>query len=299
MQNRNRSLVARRLAPWLAVLVVAVRHARADTGIENAWLAAYPSSTTDDAAVAATGSTCVVCHFTPTDGSTWNAYGWKMRENILSGQTVATAIANAGPPNSDLDPAGWTNLAEIALGAQPGWTPGASNTCYYKTSTSTNQPPPAALAVVLDPACNPVSVYCTSGTTSIGCLPAIAGIGQPSASAGSGFTIQTTGIEGERNGFVFHGVNGPAATPWGPGSTSYSCVASPVQRSRTQYAGGMSGQCDGVFALDWNNYIATHPGALGQPFGGGEIVWAQVWFRDPPAPRTTNLSNGLMFQVCP
>jgi hypothetical protein len=25
----------------------------------------------------------------------------------------------------------------------------------------------------------------------------------------------------------------------------------------------------------------------------------QAWFRDPPAPGTTNLSNGLQFRTCP
>jgi hypothetical protein len=28
-------------------------------------------------------------------------------------------------------------------------------------------------------------------------------------------------------------------------------------------------------------------------------VNAQAWFRDPPAPGTTNLSNGLQFTMCP
>jgi hypothetical protein len=54
-----------------------------------------------------------------------------------------------------------------------------------------------------------------------------------------------------------------------------------------------------VLSIDWNAYIASHPSALGQPFAGGETVWAQAWFRDPPAPKTTNLSDGLVFVVGP
>ena len=46
-------------------------------------------------------------------------------------------------------------------------------------------------------------------------------------------------------------------------------------------------------------YIATHPFALGQPFTAGRHVWAQAYYRDPPSPFTTNLSDGLHFVVCP
>jgi hypothetical protein len=60
-----------------------------------------------------------------------------------------------------------------------------------------------------------------------------------------------------------------------------------------------AGACDGVLSEDWNLYVATHLGALGQPFTGGETVWAQGWFRDPPAPKTTNLSNALVFSTFP
>jgi hypothetical protein len=64
-------------------------------------------------------------------------------------------------------------------------------------------------------------------------------------------------------------------------------------------SGGTNGACDGTLAEDWNAYIATHPGALGQTFSGGEIVRAQAWFRDPGSAKTTALSNGLVFTVDP
>ena len=54
-----------------------------------------------------------------------------------------------------------------------------------------------------------------------------------------------------------------------------------------------------ALAVDWNAYVASTPGALGTPFAGGETVWAQAWFRDPGAPKTTNLSDALRFDVCP
>jgi hypothetical protein len=68
-----------------------------------------------------------------------------------------------------------------------------------------------------------------------------------------------------------------------------------VQRLLPQHSGGTTGACDGVRAEDWTLYIATHPDALGQPFTGGETVWVQGWFRDPPA-RTRVPRGGLTSQ---
>jgi hypothetical protein len=156
---------------------------------------------------------------------------------------------------------------------------------------------------VFVPSTTPVGAtsFCTSSTTSHGCVPSIGATGSPSASAGSGFTISVSNVEGQKSGLIFYGMSNAGWTPttWAVGSTSYLCVKAPVQRTPTQNSGGTLNACDGFLSLDWNAYIATHAGALGTPFGGGETVWAQAWFRDPPAPKTTNLSNGLMFTVHP
>ena len=141
--------------------------------------------------------------------------------------------------------------------------------------------------------------YCTAGTSSGGCTATIGFSGVPSASAGSGFDMLVTNVEGQKAGLVFYGVGGASASPWSPNSTSFLCVKSPSQRSSAQQSGGAAGACDGTLQLDWNAYIASHPAALGVPFQGGEVVWAQAWYRDPPAPKTTNLSDGLTFTVAP
>jgi len=138
--------------------------------------------------------------------------------------------------------------------------------------------------------------YCTAGTTSNGCLPAIATSGVPSASASTGFDLSATQLEGQRQGLFFYSLSGPSASAWG---ASLLCVKSPTQRMGAQSSGGVNGQCDGVFLTDWNAFRASHPSALGQPFSGGETVWAQAWFRDPPAPKSTNLSNAVRFSVAP
>jgi hypothetical protein len=129
-------------------------------------------------------------------------------------------------------------------------------------------------------------------------VPTISSTGIASASASSGFTISVSSVEGQKQGHVFYGVNGPNAAPWGA-SSHYLCVKAPTQRTGTQDSGGTAGACNGSIALDWNAYCATHPTSLGVPFSAGQSVWAQLYFRDPPGPKTTALSNGLTFTVCP
>jgi hypothetical protein len=66
-----------------------------------------------------------------------------------------------------------------------------------------------------------------------------------------------------------------------------------------QNTGGTNNACDGVLAEDWLAFVAAHPGALGVPFSAGDVVNAQGWYRDPPAVKTTNLSDGLEFTLVP
>jgi hypothetical protein len=147
----------------------------------------------------------------------------------------------------------------------------------------------------------PLSTYCTAGTTSHGCVPSIAGTGTPSASASSGFAISVSAVEGMKSGLIFYGIDnsGFVPTPWGLGGTSFLCVKAPTQRTAPQSSGGSFNQCDGVLSIDWNSYVSSTPGALGTPFAAGANVFAQAWFRDPPAAKTTNLSDGLHFLVMP
>ena len=148
------------------------------------------------------------------------------------------------------------------------------------------------------------SNYCTAGTTSNSCVPSIYGIGRPSASAGSDFSIVVLGVEVNKQGLIFYGVAGQSNAPWGTGS-SFLCVKAPTQRTPVQSSGFFGTtttptvNCTGEFNLDWNQYHATHPGVVGQPLTAGTVFDAQAWFRDPPASKTTNLSGGLEFVLDP
>lgn len=146
--------------------------------------------------------------------------------------------------------------------------------------------------------CGSTVSYCTSGTTTHGCTPHIAGNGTASASAASGFTLDVTGMEGAAPGLIFYGVSGRTASPWGA-SSSFVCVLPPTQRTGAQAGSGAAGSCNGTMSVDWNLFVAGHPNALGAPFSAGQLVDAQGWFRDPPSPKSTMLTDALEFPVCP
>ncbi|MBM3991686.1 MAG: HYR domain-containing protein, partial [Planctomycetes bacterium] len=142
-----------------------------------------------------------------------------------------------------------------------------------------------------------VSTYCTAGTSVQGCLPAISGVGVPSADAGSGFTIRVASVPAQRQGLVFYGFYA-ANQAWVPFSPSYLCVAPPVQRTGAMSSGGVFGQCNGQIAVDFNAWRGANPTALGYPFVQGQTIRAQGWYRDPAAPSQTNLSDALLFTLC-
>jgi hypothetical protein len=187
------------------------------------------------------------------------------------------AIANPSQSDCDLDNVG--DACELAAGTQ--------------FDTNGNGTPDQCEQ------CPAVFAYCTAGTTTNGCTPSMSATGTPSIAAISGFTLTASNVEGQKTGLIFYGISGPKASPWAPGNTSFLCVKSPTQRMPSANSGGTADACDGSLSVDWLDYLATHPGALGTPFGAGQVVNAQTWFRDPPAPNTTNLSDGLQFLTCP
>ena len=146
--------------------------------------------------------------------------------------------------------------------------------------------------------CSPIQRYCTAGTTTNGCVPALSASGTARAAATSGFVVTAQGVEGQKQGLLFYGLQGGQAQAWGSGS-SFLCVKSPTQRSSPTNSGGTADACNGALALDWCAFVAANPSALGAPFSGGEQVSIQAWFRDPAAPLSTNLSDALTFVVCP
>jgi hypothetical protein len=64
-------------------------------------------------------------------------------------------------------------------------------------------------------------------------------------------------------------------------------------------SGGTVLTCNGVLVQDWNAYHGAHLGAYGHPFVAGGNAFVQAWYRDPPAAKTTNLSNAVRLTFVP
>jgi subtilisin family serine protease len=155
-----------------------------------------------------------------------------------------------------------------------------------------------AYAAVLRGQNFPSTTYCTAGTSTNGCLATISSTGLPSATSTSGFVLTTSNVEGQRACLLFYGISGRHAAPWGA-SSSFLCVKSPVQRTPAGNSGGFNATCTGAHSIDWLAYMSAHPTAIGQPLTPGSKVYAQLWYRDPSAPGTTNLSNAIEFPLLP
>jgi hypothetical protein len=142
--------------------------------------------------------------------------------------------------------------------------------------------------------------FCTSGTSTNGCAPLLAASVNPNVALNNNCLLSVANLEGQKTGLIFYGINNTSFVPqaWGSGS-SFLCVKAPTQRTITLPTGGIAGLCDGSMLLDFGAYQLANPGALGQPFAAGNKVYAQAWYRDPPAPKTTNLSNGVELTFVP
>jgi len=143
--------------------------------------------------------------------------------------------------------------------------------------------------------------YCTAGTSTNGCVPAITANAQPSVSQAHACNITIANVEGQKFGIIFYGINnsGFTPTPWAASSTSFLCVKGPTQRTGSIGSGGGIGLCNGTLSLDWNAYQTANPLSVGNPWSAGDKVYTQGWYRDPPAAKTTNLSDALEMTYVP
>ncbi len=90
---------------------------------------------------------------------------------------------------------------------------------------------------------------CMAGVSSNGCAATLSASGSPSASLATPFVVTASGVEGQKQGLLFYGVNGRAASPSGS-TSSFLCVKAPMQHTGTLESGGASNECDGALALD-------------------------------------------------
>lgn len=248
-------------------------------------------------------------------GNDLNSAAWTFVGTGMGVSTGNTTIANVDLSDFTLAPGSYG----IALNATTGgfrYTNGTGSNQQYSNADlqldlglshsawwggTTNTPRVWNGTIYYNCAPNNPLVYCTAGTSTNGCVPALTASAQPSASFASPCVMTAANIEGQKSGMIFYGINnaGFSPLPWSPTSSSFFCVKSPVQRSLPQNSGGTLSGCDGQLQLDWNAFHAAFPGSLGAPFSAGGKVYAQAWYRDPPASRTTNLSDAVELTLLP
>jgi hypothetical protein len=185
----------------------------------------------------------------------------------------------------------------------PGGVPGSG--CYFFGGYPGNPFAGNWLAMGSAGACagcdGDITTFCTAaGTTGSGgtCIPTISSTGVPSPRNLAPFTITISNLELNKSGFPIYSydANYPAGPNWGQ---YFRCAPAPVQRSALQNSGTSGGLCGGTHALDFNDYMATHPSALGAPFNAGDNLIVQGFFRDPPSKKQSGFSNALAFTLCP
>jgi len=148
-----------------------------------------------------------------------------------------------------------------------------------------------------------LTTYCSAKTNSLGCAPAIAGLGSASATSSNPFFVRGLNLRNQSSGLLIYGATGRAALPFANGTL---CVEAPRLRSPALNSGGNnppSADCSGFLQLDMNAFRAGTQG--GSPAGflsiPGTLVNCQYWARDAgfTAPNNVQLSNALEYEVGP
>ncbi|HVS19938.1 MAG TPA: hypothetical protein VMT18_15135 [Planctomycetota bacterium] len=140
-----------------------------------------------------------------------------------------------------------------------------------------------------------VQNYCTAKTNSNGCTPSLRWSGgPPSASAGSGFKLEGTGLIPLVPALLFYGLAGAAEVPFQGGTL---CVAPPLTRLAAADTGGTI-SCTGKLDVDFNTWAAS---GVDPALVAGATVYAQVWYRDPgyAPPDDVGLTRGVVFTLAP
>ncbi len=259
--------------------------ARFDAAGNQVWLRQLGTPATDRAyAAAADGSGGVyVCGTTrgglggahQGDDDAWIAHydgaGTLLWSDQLGTNSIDAEPAAASDGQGGLFAAGYTfgALTGLNKGSGDGWVAHYAWTC---PSTVT---------------------YCSAKVSSNGCVPSMVASGTPSLSAPSSFTAHAVHVEADQNGLLFFGTAGAVANPFLGGTL---CVKAPWFRLPVKNSGAAT-TCEGSLSYSLSELLAQPDG--GSLLVAGQVVNAQVWFRDPPASLAVGLSDGLQFSVCP
>jgi len=115
--------------------------------------------------------------------------------------------------------------------------------------------------------------YCVSTKGSTGCTMRIGSIGDPSASAGTGFQVRLEKPPARAPLLVFYGTSGDWGTPYGAG---WLCVKSPLKRA-VAGASGAGASCAATWSTDFNAFVAS---GVDGDLVAGAVVHLQGWARN-------------------
>jgi len=158
------------------------------------------------------------------------------------------------------------------------------------------------------PPCNgSVATFCTAKPGLFCGLPVISSTGLPSASATSGFVIQSAPARANRIGVLLYNTQkgGPVAFQGG----TLCLLTSNLRRGGPTDSLGTPGQCDGAFAVDMNAFahgLWVVPGGSTLTQNNpapyllvpGTTVHCQYWGRDTNL-TGNHVSDGLSYTICP
>ena len=196
--------------------------------------------------------------------------------------TSATVVANDDPQGGPAND--WANHAAISgdgrvvafVSKATDLVPGASGAVYHVYVRACDVASP--------------STYCKPAKPAGGCIASMTFQGSPSATAGSSFLIQATGLDAKKVGLVFYGTSGP----WGQQlPDGFLCVKAPIVRPYVASSGGTSG-CAGSLTFDFNAWIAS---GADPTLVAGQDVCAQAWFRNSAG--AGQLSDAVAFLIGP
>ncbi len=140
----------------------------------------------------------------------------------------------------------------------------------------------------------PTTTYCVAKVNSQGCAPPVSLSGSASVTSPIPFLIMVNQVINNKNGILFYGF-GPNNAPFQGGTL---CVAPPVRRTGLQFSFGNMGpdDCSGFYSTNFNAVIQGGGDPL---LISGEEVFAQYWYRDPPASFGSGLSDAAQFTINP
>jgi hypothetical protein len=141
--------------------------------------------------------------------------------------------------------------------------------------------------------CSTPNVYCIAKPNSLGCASSLSFSGSPSASAGSGFTIDAASVINNKLGLLFYGKTAATFLPFQGG---YLCAQPPLVRTNVQSTAGgpPPNDCTGSMTIDFNVWIAS---GQDPALVAGRAVWAQYWSRDPGVQPSVAFTPALAFTI--